>query len=420
MTDQEKQALAEKIGQESAKAIGEAVTRLESSISKATEGRATTEEVKAMIKQMREEFSGFELKALNEEIKKLQDIAKEQGIILSEIKLKGNTQDKNETILSVVQKEFDAIKASTSKGKDHKFVLKADTLRTSISSNPNALDLTNIGQLAHRRLTVYDIFRKVPVPANANGVVRYVDWDNATTVRAAAAIAEGGTFPESTAKWQGYTLSLEKVGDIIPMSVEMMYDAALFAAELENFLRTNVAIKIDTDLVSGNGSSPNINGIKNQIPNYTAAAAGIVDASIYDLIVKVREAITSSYGSKYSPNVALMNIADINRMKLKKDQNNNYILPPFYNQAGSLVDGVVVLECNSFAANTMALGDSRYGAIYEAGDVEVETGFATGDFESDMMSVKARKRLNLLIRTVDRTGWLEVTDIDAALTTLAS
>ena len=198
------------------------------------------------------------------------------------------------------------------------------------------------------------------------------------------------------------------------------YDAPLFAAELQNFLETNVAIKVDTDLVTGNGTAPNINGLKAQIPNYTPVAAGITDASIYDLLVKLRETISAPYGSKYSPNVALMNIADINKMKLKKDANLNYVLPPFFNQAGQIVDGITVIECNAFAANTMVIGDSRYGAIYEIPGITVQTGISTGDFESDMMSLKARKRLNLLIRTVDRTGWLEVTSISAALTTLAS
>lgn len=342
-----------------------------------------------------------------------------QGEKINELISNGNKNVK-ESLVDVIKANADGLKNSTKKGKDHEFVIKADTLRDDIVGNPAALDLNTVGQLAHHKLTVYDIFRKVPVPPGSNGVIRYVDWDADTAVRAAAAVAEGADFPASTAKWATYTLSLQKVGDIIPMSEELMYDAPLFAAELKNFLETNVAIKVDTDLVSGNGTAPNIKGLKAQIPNYTASAAGITDANIYDLIVKLREAITSSYGAKYRPNVALMNIADINLMKLKKDLNNNYILPPFYDRNGSIVDGISIIECNSFAANTMAIGDSRYGAIYEEPGITVNTGFATGDFESDMMSVKARRRLNLLIRTVDQTGWLEVTSISAALTTLAS
>ena len=337
------------------------------------------------------------------------------------IKESTNKGTKAESLEKVIAANMDGIKKSvTNKGSEHEFVIKADTLRASVVDNPAAQDLPEIGQLAHRKLTIYDMFTKIPVGKDANGVVRYVDWDSATAVRAAAAVAEGGTFPESTAKWATYTLTLKKVGDTVPVSEEFMYDAARFAAELRSFLETNVAIAIDTALVTGAGTGATILGIKAQIPNYTAAASGITDANIYDLIVKMSETITSPYGGKYTPNVALMNIADINKMKLKKDANNNYIMPPFVTKDGNTIDGILVLECNAFAANTMAIGDSRYGKIYEEPGTFVATAYNGTDFAEDMMTMKARKRLNLLIRTVDQTGWLECTSISAALTTLAT
>lgn len=382
----------------------------------------TKEEAQAIVDAIKKDLGQANTDTSNElkeAIKSLEETLKTQGEVLAELRLKGSGGGSAPSLLQVVKDNAEQLKASTKKGKEHEFEIKADTLRASVVGNQNALDLAGIGQLAHRKLTVYDIFRKVPVPKNNNGVIRYVDWNPATTARAAAAIAEGGAFPSSEAKWQVYTLNLEKVGDSIPMSEEFLYDSELFAAELENFLNVNVAIKIDTDLVAGDGNSPNLNGLKNQLTAYVPAAAGIQDASIYDLIVKLREAITAPYGSKYNPDVALMNITDINKMKLKKDGNNNYVMPPFADKNGNIVDGFKIIECNSFTANTMAVGDSRFGAIYEEPGTTVQTGFATGDFESDMMTIKARKRLNLLIRNVDRTGWLKVTDIDAAITTIA-
>lgn len=385
-------------------------------------GTITKEEAQALIDQIKKDVDkahGDAAEDLKRQIKGLEDILVKQGEVLNAIQLSGKGEQVK-TLLQVVKDNEKELKASTKKGNDHTFVIKADTLRSSITSNAAAQDLTDIGQLATRQLTVYDLFRKVPVSPDRNGTVRYVDWDADTIARAAAAIAEGGTFPSSTAKWRVYTLNLEKIGDSIPMSEEFMYDASTFAAELENFLKVNVAIKVDTDLIGGDGSSPNLNGLLNQVDAYTAAAAGIADASLYDLVVKVREAITKPYGSKYSPNIALMNITDINRMKLKKDANNNYILPPFYDKAGNVIDRVTVIECNTITANSMVVGDSRYGAIYEEPGVTVQTGFATGDFESDMMTIKARRRMNLLIRKADKTGWLKVTDIDAAIATLGS
>lgn len=378
----------------------------------------TEEIVKTALDAVKVDFDE-KLTAKEQEILTLKGIVEQQGVKIVEVTADKNDADKP-SLVKEIEAHKEGIEGSVKKGRDYEFTIKAVALRADVVGNSNALDLTDIGQLAHRNITVYDLFRKVPVPANSNGVVRYPDWDQATTVRAAKAIVEGAKFDTSTAKFKMKSISVEKVGDMMPMSEEFMYDAASFAAELKSFLETNVAIKVDTDLVSGDGVSPNINGMKNQIPNYTPVAFGIQDCNIYDLLVKLREAITKDYGSKYSPNVALMNIIDINKMKLKKDANNNYVMPPFVDKNGNNVNGLLIIECNSYAPNTMVIGDNRYGAIYEIPGLNVETGYATGDFESDMMSLKAKKRLNLLIREVDKTGWLEVTSISGAVVTLAS
>jgi len=327
---------------------------------------------------------------------------------------------KGESIKAFAEKNKEAIKASAKKGHEFEGVIKADTVRASVTNNAHGEIIPGIGSLASRKLSIYDVFRKVPVATDRNGVVRYADWDAATSVRAAAAVAEGGTFPSSTAKWQMYSMNLEKIGDSIPMSEEFLYDSAMFAAEVDNFLRVNMAIKRDTDLTDGDGASPNVNGLLNQLTAYVPVAAGIVDANMYDLLVKAKESISKPYGGKFSPDTVLMNITDINNMQLEKDGNNNYILPPFYDRAGMRVDGMAVVECNSLSAGTMVLGDSRFGAIYQEGDITVTTGLATGDFESDMVTLKARQRMNLLIKNSEKLGWLKVTDIAAALLTIAS
>ena len=340
---------------------------------------------------------------------------------VNQLKEQGQNTAKVVSLEEVIKAQLPDIQKSAKKEiKEHEFVVKANVVSGSVTSNANALDVPGIGQLATRKLTVYDMFAKIPVPKNANGVIRYVDWDEATKVRAAAAIAEAGTFPESTAKWATYTTILEKVGVSIPVSEEFAYDNEMFAAELRNFLLNDVALKIDTDLIAANGTTPNIDGLLTQVGTFTAAASGITDANIYDLIVKVYESISASYGSKYSPNVALMNIVDINKMKLKKDSHNNYVMPPFATVGGSVVDGVTILECNAITANTMVVGDSRFGKIYEEPGIYIATGYDGSDWSSDMMTMKARKRLNLLIRTVDQTGWKKVASISASLVTLAT
>ena len=104
-------------------------------------------------------------------------------------------------------------------------------------------------------------------------------------------------------------------------------------------------------------------------------------------------------------------------MKLQKDTQNNYVQPPFAN-GWMEVDGMTIIENNDMAANTCVVGDSRFGTIYELEGYTLDIAYSGTQFVSDLMTMKARKRLALLIRTADQTGFLKCTSISAAKTAL--
>lgn len=325
-----------------------------------------------------------------------------------------------------LKEEFTAnkeqLKKIANKVSSDEVVIKALTLRSFIANNETAYDLPEIGQLATRKLSLYDIFPKLNLGVGQhNGTVRYYDWDEDTIARAAASVAEGAAFPESTAKFKKGSITLQKIGDTLPVTEEFFEDETLFAAELGMFLETNVSLEIDRQLADGDGTGNTITGLKASINAYSLPATGsIVDPTIYDLIVKLSESITSTGGAKYQPDFAVMNIVDINRMKLSKDANQNYILPPFVSRDGSQVAGIVVIESNIITANTMVIGDRRFARIYEMGGIVLSKGQINAQFTEDEMTLKARKRLAFLIRAADKGGFLKVTDIDAALAAITA
>lgn len=297
---------------------------------------------------------------------------------------------------------------------------KAAFTAASVVGNTDALRLTDIGQLATRKLSIWDSLSKVPVPKDANGSVRYTDWDEATIARAAAMLAEGATFPESTAVFEEYSITLKKVGDTIPITEESLYDRARFAAELNLFIQTNVNLITDQQVFLGDGTGNNMSGFYETAIVYVAPPSAIVDASIYDLAVKVREAMTAGKDSKIQPNVMYMNITDINRYKLKKDANNNYIMPPFVSNDGNVIDGITVIESNVVAANTLAMADNRFVRVYEESGLAVSTGLVGDQFKQDLVTLKARRRAQVLVRQADRQAVYKVEDISAALVLLAT
>ena len=294
-------------------------------------------------------------------------------------------------------------------------VIKADTTRASITGNTTSLHLPDIGQLGVKVRGLYNIFPKIPVSrGDHNGKVSYIDWDESTTVRAAAMVAEGGTFQESTATFREYQELLKKVGDTLPVSEEFGEDAPTAAAELEMFLDTNVETKIDSQMAVGDGVGQNLKGLINQAPAFTAVASGISDANIYDLVKKVRTDITKDRGSKYQPDFVAMNADTIDLLHLKKDSNNNYVFPDKMN-----IGNIIIVEDNNIPDNELVVGDRRFGRIYEMGGVTISRGLKSDQFVEDMETIKARKRLLFLIRNVDATGFRKVTDVSSALATLA-
>jgi len=342
-------------------------------------------------------------------------LANEIGKQLLEQTSKGGNQ--TQTLEEEIKTNKEKIKALAKGDKNVEVELKALSNRASIANNTEAVRLSGIGQLGVKLRALYDFFPKIQVGnGNHNGTIAYIDWDEDTTVRAAAIVAEGGTFPESTAKFAEYTKKLQKIGDTLPVTEEFMEDEVLASSELSKFVNINVNTVIDTKIAVGAGGANDIEGLYTASPTYTPVASGITDANIKDLVRKMRTAIVKTRGSKYQPNFVSANSETIDRYFLKKDANNNYM---FDSETGTIA-GLAIVEDNNLADNTLVVGDGRYGTIYEKGGVVLSEGYSGTQFVADMKTIKARVRMLFLIRNVDKTGFLKCTNITTALATLAT
>ena len=371
---------------------------------KAQEIKVRKTEIEAATKVLSDELATVKTASgeLQEQINVLKEVAKTQAP--KEILLVDELKTNKDALIAI------------SKGGKGEIQLKALSDRASIDPNLNYLPLAEITQLGVKRRSLYDVLPKIQVSVgNHNGVIKYRDWDEDTTVRAAAMVAEGAPFPESTAKYKDYTQPLQKIGDTLPVTEEFFEDEAQAAGELRMFLETNVNTVIDNQLVNGPGTGITLLGLVASSPAFVPAASGIAGANIYDLVKKVRTAIVFNRGSKYSPDIVLMNANTLDRLQLDKDLNNNYTFKDV-----DSIGSMIIVEDNNMADNVLIVGDRRYARIYEMGGVVISEGYKGDQFVEDEMTLKARKRMLLLVKNGDRTGFLKVTNITTALATLAS
>jgi hypothetical protein len=340
----------------------------------------------------------------------------EIALQLKEIETKG-VDGKDDAFKTEFNAKKEALKNIIS-GQRGEVELKAITNRASISGNTNAYVLPEIGQLGVKARALYDVLPKMPISnkSNDNGIIKYHDWDEATIARATAMVAEGGTFPESTAKFIERTMPIRKIGDTLVVTEEFGEDADQANSELNRFLEVNVNTFIDAQIINGDGTGEALTGLLASAPDYTPVASGISGANIKDLVRKMRTAIVKNRGSKYSPDIVIMNSDTFDRYYLAKDLDNNYL----FDTVNGTIAGLAVVEDNNMPDNQLVVADRRFGTIYEKSGIVLSEGLVNAQFTSDAKTIKARKRMAMLIRVVDRTGFLHCTNVTTALATLAT
>jgi hypothetical protein len=127
----------------------------------------------------------------------------------------------------------------------------------------------------------------------------------------------------------------------------------------------------------------------------------------------MRTTIVKGRGSKYNPDIVVMNSDTYDQYYLAKDNENNYL----FDENGRIA-GLTVIEDNFMPDNTLVVGDRRFATVYQMMGVVISEGYVGDQFGEDLKSLKARTRLAMLIREVDRTGFLYCSSISAALAIL--
>lgn len=355
-------------------------------------------------------------------IEKLQTAIEKQGLELTTY-MEGKKKARV-SLASILKQNADKLKALSEQGRNAAFKLslpsnvvrKTLVQRSAVGSSTQAMRLSEIGQLDYNNTIIKTLFRSVQISPDSNGVIRYVDESTAT--RNADTVAEAAAAPESVQAWTERTLNLYKIMDSIPVTMEAFRDVNFIEGEINRLLNINMALKEDEQLYGGSGVAPNLKGLYTSATDMLFAAGDffqtVNNANVYDLIAAVRVAIMNAK-KKYSPNVVLMNPVDIFKYKVLKGTDGHYLLPPFVGTNGETIMGMRVIESAQVTANTLAVADTRYGTIYEDGGIELEMGYVDDQFTKDTMTIKARKRTALLIRTVDEGGFAKVSNIATAI-----
>ncbi|AEK63189.1 phage major capsid protein [Collimonas fungivorans] len=251
---------------------------------------------------------------------------------------------------------------------------------------------------AFRVFTIEDLLTSIPTSSNA------IDWvrENVFT-NAAAETAEGAAKPESSITFSPGTMPVATVAHWIKITRQLAMDNAALAAYINRRMVYGVNLRVENQLVSGNGVAPNLSGLtlagNFTAHGYTAAsltALGLSPTNRFDLIGKM---IGDCAVADYPADVVILNTADWWTMRLTKDSQGRYLLGDPGSTVVPTLFGRPVVASNAMTAGSVWVGSlSQAATLHNREGIAVDLSDSDGDnFTKNLITIRAERRLALTV-----------------------
>lgn len=264
---------------------------------------------------------------------------------------------------------------------------------------------------AFRVFTIEDLLTAIPTSSNA------IDWvkENVFT-NAAAETAEGTAKPQSSITFSTGTMPVSTVAHWIKITRQLAMDNAALAAYINRRMVYGVNLRVEAQLVAGNGTAPNLSGLTNT-GNFTAhgyTAASLTGAGLlnnrFDLIGKM---IGDAALADYPADAIVMNTADWWTMRLSKDSQGRYLLGDPGMSVPPTLYGLPVVASNAMTADTVLVGSlSQAATLHNREGIVVDMSDSDeNNFQLNLITLRAERRLAL---TVEKPAAIRFGDLTPA------
>ncbi|WP_436409596.1 phage major capsid protein [Kaistia defluvii] len=249
--------------------------------------------------------------------------------------------------------------------------------------------LAGINELPQRRLTVRDLISPGRMDGSALEYVKETGFTNS-----AAPVAEGAAKPGSDIQLSLVTTSAKVIAHWMKASRQILDDVAQLTSYIDERLLYGLAYVEEAQLLNGDGTGQNLNGI---IPQATAYSAPITvsGATSIDMIrlMHLQAAL-----AEFPSTGTVMHPSDWAWIELLKDTTGQYIIGNPQGGLSPTLWGLPVVATPAMSVDKVLTGAFRLGAqLFDRWDARVETGYVNDDFTKNLVTILAEERLALAV-----------------------
>lgn len=241
-----------------------------------------------------------------------------------------------------------------------------------------------------RRMTIRDLLTPGQMDGSAIEFVRETGFTNN-----AAPVAEAAAKPQSDIKLELVSSSAKVIAHTAKASRQILDDAAQLRTYIDGRLRYGLAFQEEQQLLNGDGTGQNLNGI---IPQATAYSAEFTPTS-GTAIDTMRLAMLQAALAEYPATGHVMHPTDWARIELTKDGQNRYIIGNPSVTGQPMLWGLPVVATQAITVDKFLTGAFMLGAqVFDRWQARVEIATENeDDFVKNLVTMLCEERLALAV-----------------------
>lgn len=244
-----------------------------------------------------------------------------------------------------------------------------------------------------RRMTVRDLL----TPGNTSSTsIQYPKETGFTNSAATMSETAGGTKPQSEIKFDIVNANVTTIAHWVLATRQIMDDVPMLRSYIDGRLRYGLAYAEELQLLNGDGTGTNLNGIYTQASALAANPAVITAPTKLDVL---RVAILQSVLAELPATGIVVHPTDWMGIETTKDSAGNYIIGDPSGSIQKRLWGLPVVETQAITIDKFLVGAFKLGAqIFDREQARVELSTEDSDnFRKNLVTVLAEERLALAV-----------------------
>lgn len=248
-----------------------------------------------------------------------------------------------------------------------------------------------------QELRIRDLLTTIPVSGQ-----NYTYFRENVHTRGAAPVAEGGLKPTSNVTFTTETDRVKKIAVWMPATDEVLSDVPQMFAYLQQLLRYDLKLEEESQILKGDGTGENLNGLMTQATTYNTTLSKTGDTAI-DLLRRAIYQVRKQ--SKMSADGIVMTELDWMNIELQKDGENRYLFANLQGLVTPILWGRPVITSDSMDEGDADTGGeflvanfARSTTLFDRMAYQFKMGLINDQFIRNEIALLVEERLGLGVR----------------------